>query len=128
MIIYGYGTKEIPVESLGQAVCASCGKSGLNKYVSHSYAHIYWLPIVSMSRHVSTECTSCGEVLEGKNVPEEIRKSISRIERKKRPPRIRTAAAAVILIFVALFGLDRYDKYAAQEEAAGNEVASVSVL
>ena len=101
MLVFGTGQSTAHSQKLPFAVCQSCQKAELKKFIQYSYFHIFWLPLFPYRREVATECSHCKEYLLGNEVEEDLRSSLNSAAAPP-PLRLFSGIAALFLLFFVL--------------------------
>lgn len=104
MLIY-YGSRSVHLKSevCNHYVCPNCSTKGsvtLSLYRKH--AHIYWIPMFPIGKLRFTECSNCGQVLEGKEIPEELKETFEAMKAEAKGP-IWQFSGLVVIALLALF-------------------------
>ncbi len=116
MIFFGTKGKVIQGEPIETEVCSSCGKYEHQTFGILRYIHLYWIPLIPISKKVGTECIHCKKTLVGKEVPKEISKQIKPtiFTMKKVLP---SFSGLIIIACLILFGFFSIQQKNAQDAA-----------
>ncbi|MEO7309166.1 MAG: hypothetical protein ABIX01_02120 [Chitinophagaceae bacterium] len=115
MIFYGTKRKQIGKEFITEK-CPNCGaQTSIDMHVFQKYAHVYWLPFFPINKTGVSQCASCKQILEVKQMPPSIKAFYDELKAKSKTP-IWTfsglALLAVIIVIAVISGKQNDEKNA----------------
>jgi zinc-ribbon family len=101
MIIYGTGSTKVTEESLMNK-CSHCNNNKLTAFVYSRYVDIFWIPIFPIGKYVSTQCSHCNQVLQEKQMPEDLKQTALSLKSVSKTPLKSFSGLIVIAGLIAL--------------------------
>lgn len=87
MIVYGTKAVHLKTENLKSISCPSCGTQGsLVLSIFRKHAHVFWIPLFPIGKTGVSQCQHCKNVLERKEMPENIKNDYYRIANESKGP------------------------------------------
>lgn len=105
MLISGSRSVHLKTERSQVTSCPNCKANGtLVNTISSKHFHIYWIPIFAYSKPGSTKCESCGHVMKGFSMPEDVRDAYEDFREGTKPKFWQfTGTMIIAAIFLYLF-------------------------
>ena len=112
MIIYGTKSITLKSEILNSLECPNCKTKGsLVITVYRKHTHIFWVPIFPLRKRVISECKSCSQVLEEKEMPDKLKKECDNVKLVTKGPIWQLSGLVILLmLFTWLEYSSRQDK------------------
>lgn len=86
MIIYGSKNKPLAKEVLTEK-CPCCGtQNSIDMYVIQKYAHVFWIPFISIGKTGISQCSHCKQVLTLKEMPSSLKAAYETIKGQTKTP------------------------------------------
>ncbi|WP_046757931.1 hypothetical protein [Kordia jejudonensis] len=117
MIVYGTGSKDIGTRKIQGAKCPNCESTEMCVNVTSNYAQVFWIPIFPMSKKFLSVCLHCDQVLEKKEMPQQLKDKIDMEKHHFKTPIYLFSGLAIIALLVvyAFYASGKHD-----EELAAN--------
>lgn len=78
MIIFGTKGKVVSGDTIQSAPCPNCNHTSYNAFGLLRYFHIFWIPVLVVSRKAGLECQNCKHTLLGKQLDTQLGQQIKR--------------------------------------------------
>ena len=103
MIIYGSKAVHLKTAISKTAICPSCGTKGSLAFsVFRKHLHIFWIPLFPIGKKGVSQCQHCKNVLETKEMPEQIKREYDDLKHETEGPIWQFAGLMLIAILIAL--------------------------
>jgi len=79
VIIFGSKSKVVQGEYIEGGECPSCGHNQFGTFGLLKYFHIFWIPVIPVSRKAGMQCTHCKKTLVGKELPSDVSSKIKKM-------------------------------------------------
>lgn len=98
MIIYGSKAVRLNSAQSKVSICPGCGTQGSLVFsVYRRHAHIFWIPLFPIGMIGVSQCQHCNQLLEAKNMPENIRRDYEVLKNHTKKPLWQFAGLAIIV-------------------------------
>lgn len=77
MIIYGTSSKNLGSRKIQGAKCPNCEATEIHAQATSSYVTLFWIPIFPYRKKFNIECKSCMQVLEKKQMPQQLKDKLA---------------------------------------------------
>ena len=110
-IFFGSKTKVIQGQHVEGDACSSCGHNQFGTFGLMRYLHIFWIPVIPVSKKAGMQCTHCKKTLEGKELPKALSSKIKKVvfTKKNTAPMFAGVIIFVLLITAASISVKRDD-------------------
>lgn len=99
-----YGTKAININSVQSetTTCDNCNSKGtITIDIFRKHAHIFWIPVFPFGKVGESECSNCKNILEPKEMPEQLKREYDSIKSVSKGPVWQFAGLSLIAILFA---------------------------
>tara|TARA_B110000211_G_C13895466_1_gene471477 strand:+ start:387 stop:848 length:462 start_codon:yes stop_codon:yes gene_type:complete len=101
MVIYGSRAVHINSVQSETTTCESCDSRGsLTINIFRKHAHIFWIPFFPFSKIGESECSHCKNVLEPKEMPEQLKREYDSIKSVSKGPVWQFAGLGLVAILI----------------------------
>ncbi|MFZ4798645.1 MAG: hypothetical protein ACOYMA_14195 [Bacteroidia bacterium] len=104
MIVYGSKSKVLATENLMDK-CPNCGtQNSVELSVLQKYGHVFWIPFFPMGKTGISNCSHCKQVLELKEMPDNIKVSYENLKPSTKTPIWMFSGLALVAVLI-IFGV-----------------------
>lgn len=101
MIVYGTKAVHLHSEQSPTASCPSCGTKGSLVFsVFRKHAHVFWIPFFPIGKKVISQCQHCKNLLEGKEMSEELKQEAAPIKDGAKGPIWQFSGLALLVLLI----------------------------
>ena len=117
MIVYGTGSKDLGTRKLQGVKSPNCENSDIYATAVAKYAHIFWIPLFPYSKKYFTTCEGTGEVLEEKDMPQQLKDKLALEKHHFKTP-FYLFSGLILIALIAAYAV--YASYEHDKEMAEN--------
>ena len=104
IIFFGSNRSSLAKINTSHTTCGYCGQQGTQSIeIIGSYAHIYWIPLFPLRKHVKATCSHCKQQVLKEEFSSELRSVYERNQEEGRRPLWHWAGLIVIILLFFTF-------------------------
>ncbi len=101
MIIYGSRPVHIKTVECNHITCQNCDTKGpILLSIFRKHAHVFWIPLFPIGKTGGSECMNCKNVLEPKEMPQDLRQEYDLLKADARGPIWQFSGLLLILVVI----------------------------
>lgn len=112
MIVYGTNAKDLGTRKLQGAKSPNCESSDIYATAVVKYVHIFWIPIFPYSKKYFTTCEGTGQVLEEKEMPQQLKDKLNLEKHHFKTPFYLFSGLIIIALLIGygIYASSQHDK------------------